>query len=147
MPKLNKQTAGKVEASEALDFSPLEEGIYEVQLNKVEVKEGKDNPYWSWEFEIPADAQENAGRRFWANTSLSEKALWKLKEAFAAFGASTDTDTEDLVGKRIRLSVSQTTIQKGPKTGELTNSVESFLPLDPSGTVTGAGKAGEDPLF
>jgi hypothetical protein len=127
--KLNKVMASAVEeASGGSGFEPLEEGVYTVRLRGVDVREGQKGPYWVWEFEIP-DGEEFAGRRFWLNTSLSEAALWKLKEVFGAFGATPATDTDELLGKRVRAVVIQRTIQMGARAGEVTNQIETVKPV------------------
>lgn len=153
MPQLNAAMAERVEKAED-GFKPLDPGVYTVFLrDDVEVKEGDKGPYWRWTFEVPAD-EPNAGRRLWTNTSLSEAAFFKLKEIFAAFGVSTATDTETLVGKRIRVQVKHTVIQKGARAGEISNEIEKCLPLDGPTGVDEAAAAGavsakkdEEPLF
>lgn len=145
MPKLNKDTAAKVDETEgaAGGFEPLEPGIYVAQLRDVEVKEGKTSgqPYWNWTYEIPEDAEKYGGRRLWNTTSLSEKAFPFLKATFDAFGVPADTDTDDLIGRKVRLNVTKRTIQQGDRKGEMTNQVESVLPLQVGGgTVSGVDK-------
>lgn len=153
MPRLSNETAAKVEDAED-GFKPLDPGIYVVQLMEdVEIKEGKKGIYWKWTLEIP-EGLENAGRRLWTNTSLSEAAFFKLKEMFSAFGVPTSTDTEELVGKKIRVQVKQVTINGGARAGELGNEIEKCLPLegpvgvDEAAAVTAAVKAEPaKPLF
>lgn len=130
MPKLNQKKAAAVEEAEGGgDFEALEEGLYVLKLRdcKVAEKEGPSGPYWIWEFEIPEE-YENAGRRFWMNTSLSEKAAWKLNETFSAFGVPADTDTDELVGRLVQGYVTQEVQQKGKNAGKLTNSLETLSP-------------------
>lgn len=152
MPKLNNDTSAKVDAAES-EFNPVEEGIYVLQLREdVSVKEGPAGPYWAWSFEIP-EGEEKAGRRFFHNTSLSEQAFFKLKETFGAFGVPTNTDTEDLVGKRVKGHVVIKTIQKGTRAGELGNEIKTLYPLDhdggaPTGVSTEKSAGPQDkPLF
>jgi hypothetical protein len=135
MPKLNAQLATAAGAAVTSSFEPLPEGVYQVALKGVDIKEGQKGPYWVWEFEIPAGS-DHAGRRFWLNTSLSEAALWKLNETFAAFGATTDTDTDELIGKVVKAVVVQRTIQAGARAGEVTNQIDQVLP-----SATGASPA------
>lgn len=99
-------------------------------------REGPAGPYWSWEYEI-LDG-EFMDRRLWNNTTLAENAQFGLKQTFDAFGVPTDTDTDELLGKVVRLSVSQRTIQKGPRTGELSNNVDRVMPPDPDFEVPGS---------
>lgn len=129
MPKLNSEVASKVENAED-GFKPVDEGVYTLRLlEDVDVKEGAKGPYWKWTFEIP-EGLPLAGRRFYTNTSLSDAAYFKLKETFAAFGVPTDTDTEDLVGQKVKALVTITTIQQGARKGELSNEISKLLPLD-----------------
>lgn len=158
MPKLGKDLAEKVENAED-GFKPIEEGVYILQLTEdVEVKTGAKGPYWRWVFEIPEKHEDqelaHAGRKFFLNTSLSEAAFFKLKELFGAFGVPTDSETEDLVGRRIKGHITVRTIQAGDRKGELTNDVSKTFPLDHDETVEqkkqeAAANSGssEDPLF
>ena len=138
MPKLNQTKAAAVEEAGGGDFEALEEDIYFLKLCecKVAEKEGPSGPYWIWEFEIPED-YENAGRRFWMNTSLSEKALWKLNETFSAFGVPADTDTDELVGSLVQGYVTQVVQQKGKNAGKLVNQLETLSPFEGDGEAEG----------
>ena len=127
--KLNKATAKKVDQQEDRgDFEAVPAGIYECSLRDVQPKEGAKSPYWSWEFECVED--DFKGRRFWLNTSLSEAALWKMKEVFKAFGVAPDADTDELVGEHVRLVISQSIIQGGNRKGEMGNQVDNVRPAD-----------------
>lgn len=146
MPKLNKAMAKATEAAESLNTELVPEGIYLVELKSVETKEGRESkkPYWLWTFEVPDDAEEHGGKRFWLNTSLSDNALWKLKEVFDAFGVTPDTDTDTLVGEKVRVIVSQRPIASGPRTGQLSNQVENVVGLDDDDE---DNEDGDDPPF
>lgn len=161
MAKLNQAVAEQVDNAED-GFKPIPEGVYIVQLMAdVEVGEGKRGPYWKWAFEIPAQHEgedvQHAGRRFWTNTSLSSDSFWKLKEAFTAFGVSTDTDTEDLVGKRVKAHIGVEVAKGGSRQGEPVNTIKKLLPLDsesdavaaPAGGAVSTAKGGssDEPLF
>ncbi len=129
MPQLSSEVASEVDEAEVQDFTPVEPGIYPARLREVTVKEGQKAPYWNWEYEIP-EGHEKAGRRFWNVTSLSEKARFKLKETFDAFGVPTTTDTDELIGGLVNLQITHRTIQQGEKAGQLANQVEKVLPFD-----------------
>lgn len=129
MPKLDKKTAAAVEENEGSGFEPIPDGRYELQLRDVTVAEGPQGPYWKWEFEIPDDAPDYQGRRFWVNTSLSERAQWKLKETFDAFEVPADTDTDELIGQRVIGYVSVGTINSGQRKGQKSNNVDNLYPL------------------
>lgn len=131
MPKLNKTQAKKTAAAESSSFGPLDPGIYTGRLSSVEAKDGAKGTYWSWEFdEIETRDGDKVPGRLWVNTSLSDSASWKLKEMFDAFGYSTDSDTDEMVGERIKLQVSQRVIESGARAGELGNNVDRCMPLD-----------------
>lgn len=155
MPKLNSDIAQKVDSAED-GFTPVEEGVYTLQLAKdVDIKEGPKGPYWKWEFVIPEGLQ-HSGRKFFTNTSLSESAFFKLKEAFGAFGVATDTDTEDLVGQKVKALITIRTAQGGARAGEPTNEISKLLPLDTDDASVevpkangsnGESKKADEPLF
>lgn len=128
MPKLNKAVATSVKKQTATSFEPLPEGTYTVRLTDVEARQSaKGNPNWSWTYEV-VDG-EFKGRRLWDNTSLVEAAHWRLKQVFDAYGVPADTDTDELVGQRVRLVVSQRVIPVGQRAGEVGNQVDRVLPL------------------
>lgn len=131
MPKLPKKRAKEVEATESQSFDPLENGRYIGRLRDVTVKDGKEYPYWSWEFDNirSLDGESTYPGRQWANTSLSPKADFKMKEAFEAFGVPADTDTDELIGDEVILVVGTRTIKEGDRKGEQTNTVNNLLPL------------------
>jgi hypothetical protein len=73
-------------------FAPMPEGTYDVIVELVEVRESKssDNDYLNWEFTVQDD--EFQGRKLWMITSLSAKALWKLKDTFLALEVIEEDD-------------------------------------------------------
>lgn len=158
MPKLKDDVAAKVDNAED-GFAPVEEGVYVLQLMEdVTVKEGDKAPYWRWQFEIPKEHDgvelDKAGRRFWTNTSLSDAAFFKLKETFGAFGVPTNTDTEELVGQRVKAHITIKTIQSGARKGELSNEIVKLFPVDheedaveTASVSTAKGGDNSDPLF
>lgn len=158
MAKLDDKTASAVDQAED-GFKPVPEGVYVLQLMAdVDVKEGDKGTYWRWTFEIPEKHEdkelEHAGRRFWTNTSLSDAAYFKLKETFGAFGVPTNTDTEELVGRKVKALITQKVIQGGQRKGEIGNEISKLLPLshdeaaEAAKTVdTAKGGSSEEPLF
>jgi len=140
MPKLSTATATKVEEAED-SFKPIPEGIYNAVLDgEVEVKDGTNGPYWKWTFKITEEGYE--GRQQWLNTSLSEKALWKLKEVFEAFGYPADTNTDDLIGKPVKLMVVQKVIDGGKRAGDTGNEIRQVLPHSQATTDAPAASGG-----
>lgn len=132
LAKLPKKIAKAVDEAESIAFEALAPGVYSGRLKDVKTDgKGAAGPYWTWEFDELQDADgDKVSGRLWVNTSLSENALWKLKEVFSAFGESPDTDTDELIGHRVRLVVSQRVIEKGARKGDMGNNVDQVLSLD-----------------
>ena len=65
-------------------FEPLPEGEYECVIEKVEVRDSKssDHDYLNWELKVLDEDYED--RRLWMITSLSPKALFRLKDVLVA---------------------------------------------------------------
>lgn len=63
-------------------FEPVPEGRYPVIIDRIEVRESKssDYNYLNWEMTIQDDDHE--GQKLWMITSLSPKALFRLKDIF-----------------------------------------------------------------
>lgn len=96
-----------------LDFSnvstrePLEEGIYEMVIEKVEEKvstTGKDMLLVTFK-------EPESEKLVWENYLFQENCLWKLKELLDAVGLDTsgpiDFEPEDLVGQVVNCTVIQ----------------------------------------
>lgn len=96
-----------------LDFSnvatrePLEEGIYEMLIEKVEEKTsstGKDMLLVTFKY-------LETGTAVWENYLFQENCLWKLKELLDAVGIDTQGsvqfDPQDLVGQFVSCKVIQ----------------------------------------
>jgi hypothetical protein len=126
MPKLTKEKA-KAAESVTDSFGPIPEGLYDARLYSVTSKEamGSGNTYWSWEYRITDGPFE--GRKLWDNTSLSDAAAFRIKQTFDAFGVPADTDTDDLCGRAVQLTVTQRVIERGARAGEIGNNVEKVL--------------------
>ena len=62
-----------------------------------------------------------------SSASLSEAALWKLKETFDAFGEDPSTDTDELVGRRAKAIVIQRAIQSGARAGEIADQIDKLM--------------------
>jgi hypothetical protein len=127
MPQLNPTLAGAID-EEPESVGILDPGVYDVALLAVEARPGKVAPLWTWKFEIPA-GQRGAGRQFYHNTSLSEAARFKVKEAFDAFGVPAGTDTDVLIGRRVRALVIKTIAEQGKRQGQFVNQIQELYPL------------------
>lgn len=131
MPKLNKKQAKAVEEAEGGELL-VDPGVYAAVLNKVEEKKGQAGPYWEWEFQLLEDADGNeleSKPKVWENTSLSEKAQWRLRDMFEAFEVSPDTDTDEILGQWVALTVGQEVAQQGSRQGQLRNIFLSAAPI------------------
>lgn len=129
MPKLNANKAEEV-SSATSQFSPIPEGIWPARLKDVESKTSQaGNTYWSWEYEVSYTDENGASKtgRIWDNTSLSDAAAWRLKKVFDAFGMPVDTDTDELCGRWVNLSIEQKVIEQGQRKGEVGNNVANIL--------------------
>lgn len=164
MAQLNAETASKVEAAED-GFKLLDPHIAILQLiADVEVKQGAKGDYWQWDFQTVEGSEIGSGRKWKYRTSLSDAAFFKLKELFLAFGVPTSTNTDELVGKKVRAEIVVKTIGgDSARAGELTNEIKSLLPLDgptgktgdapvqiakvPGAVADGKGGSTDDPLF
>jgi hypothetical protein len=52
----------------------------------------------------------------------------RMKQFFEAFGYTTDSDTDEMVGERVAIDIEIRTIQSGPRTGERVNGVKAVSP-------------------
>lgn len=117
---------------QTLEVMPV--GIYSVVVTAVDEQEGVEFPYLAWEFTIDSGDYEN--RKLWSNTSISPKALWKLKEVLIALGVPAETldaevsfDPQDFIGRRALAVVN---IEPRTDTGELRNTVVKLQAKSPT---------------
>lgn len=151
MPKLDATLRAKVDEAQDSGFKPLDPGKYIGKLTKVEAGVASSGvPKWNCEFdeihnldgvkqpgrqwltllfppdEMPADYAK--GKEKWGQyVSLSHQ---RAKAFFAAFGYTTDSDTDELIGERCILVLGVETANGGPRVGELVNRVNQVQPLD-----------------
>lgn len=132
MARLNEELQEQTANAESSGFEPLPDGAYHVRLADVDTtREGAKGPYWSWEFDVVEPDSEYEGRKLWNNTSLSEKAAFKMKETYEAFDVPLDTDTDDMLGSIVVAVVSQRTIQEGARKGEIANQIDRLRKPNP----------------
>lgn len=102
------------------------------QLFEVDVSDAPGQSgfhYWIWKFRILDDGYR--GKEVRTNTSLSPKAAFKIGETFAAFGVAADTHTDELLGQRAMLYVTQRPSDDGLRTF---NDIARVMPYDSTGT-------------
>lgn len=141
-------------------FEPLPAGKYIVTLKEVEdrIAQSTGAPMWGIELEDVTDLEGNVqpGRQFtnlvlpgpdkmpkdYKGKDSSKKSLeeqWKsrndflrskIKQFFEAFGYTTDSDTDEMIGERAVVALSVETINAGKRKGQLGNQVTGFYTLD-----------------
>ena len=115
-----------------LDFSsvpsrePLEEGVYHLQIAKVEeTNSSTGNPMLKVEYDVLG---VEGNRKLWDNYVLIDKCLWKVKELFDALGIDTsalvEMDVNELIGLEVQAKVIQETYN-----GDIMNRVKKVMPL------------------
>lgn len=129
MPKLSKVVAKKVDSAEEWGQGRqlLEEGRYAARLRKVEVREGESGRAGSWSWWLTKihdeDGKGYGGTQF-LNTSLSEKAFGRLKQVFNAFGYTSDSDTDEMLGEWVGIYVTQERQAQGKNAGKMRNEIQ-----------------------
>lgn len=115
-----------------LDFSsvpsrePLEEGVYHLQIAKVEeTNSSTGNPMLKVEYNVLG---VEGSRKLWDNYVLIDKCLWKVKELFDALGIDTselvEMDVTELVGLEVQAKVIQETYN-----GDIMNRIKKVMPV------------------
>lgn len=100
-----------------LDFSnvesrtPLPEGVYDLEVSKVEMTTAKSsgNPMMKVEFRVLTDGFEK--RKLFSNYVLTADAMWKVQELMLSLGMDADSivdiDTDELIGLTCKGKVAQ----------------------------------------
>ena len=115
-----------------LDFSsvpsrePLEEGVYHLQIAKVEeTNSSTGNPMLKVEYNVLG---VEGNRKLWDNYVLIDKCLWKVKELFDALSIDTselvEMDVTELVGLEVQAKVIQETYN-----GDIMNRIKKVMPV------------------
>ena len=113
------------------DFVPVPEGMYTVQVDKLEPKASKaGNNMINVTFNIVAPA-EHMGRKLFTSLVLMDKAYWKVKQFVKAAGIPFDQGGVDIgaaMGRQLFVKVIQETYDDAG-TPKIRNAVDEFLPL------------------
>ena len=115
-----------------LDFSsvpsrePLEEGVYHLQIAKVEeTNSSTGNPMLKVEYNVLG---VDGNRKLWDHYVLIDKCLWKVKELFDALGIDTselvEMDVTEMVGLEVQAKVIQETYN-----GDIMNRIKKVMPV------------------
>lgn len=128
----------RLDFSDVPDIStPVPAGEYMCNVDKAKVEKGPKAPYIVWELVIdsPPDC---AGRKLWLNTSLSPKALWKVRDTLVALGETRENvrgafslDLEKYIGVTVLATVSIEKYQGVERNRvEYVEAVGEFTPRD-----------------
>jgi hypothetical protein len=87
---------------------PVGAGDYICIVSKIEVKQGDKAPYLKWELKIGTG--ESKGLKLFTNTSLSPKALFRLRDLLVAMGmkvpkSAFEIDTDKFIRKIVGVTV------------------------------------------
>lgn len=104
----------KLDFTSVPGLEPVPAGSYRATIVKVESRKSQqgDYPYLNWELDL--DHPEYGGRKLWLMTSLSPRALWKLRDVLKNLGFDEDAlkgeltlDLDDMAGVEVMAEVSQ----------------------------------------
>lgn len=112
------------------DFEPLPEGVYVVQVEKVEPAKSKAGHNMVAITMNVVEPVEFMGRKGFTNISLQPKALWKLKEFVEACGVPYDgggVNLELARGVQCLVKVMQEQYTANDGSIKIRNSFESFM--------------------
>jgi hypothetical protein len=95
--KSKKGNTVSVDMSDVESQGKVKAGPNILTVDKVEVKEGNEADYLSWQFSA------STGGKVWENTSLAPQALWKLRGLLEALGleipeGAFDLDLDEYIG-------------------------------------------------
>lgn len=146
MPKLNQdQQKAASEAKDDGGFVLLPEGRYLGTLAEVEVLQGNEYDYWNCTFrELMDESGKVWPGRQWDKVSMSPKSDWKVKQFFEAMGYTLDSDTDEMIGDKCVLHISQGIQEKGKNAGKMTNNVDRLAPYDKDEWADALAAAGAD---
>lgn len=127
--------------SDVPDREALPAGVYPAVVSSCEdtVSNSSEFNYLKWEFALGGD--KFSGRKLWMNTSMSPKALWKLRDTLIGLGvtkaqlASPDFELDLLqfVNMPCEIVVSQDMYE-----GQITNRVDSVRKAGSGSAATAA---------
>lgn len=94
-------------------FEPLPVGVYDGVITEIEERESQssEHPYLNWTITIVGGEYDN--RKVWLMTSMSPKALWKLRDILIGLGVDAESlksadfsfNPADFINVQVRASV------------------------------------------
>jgi hypothetical protein len=111
------------------DFTPIPEGVYKVQVEKLEAKSSKaGNPMVNVTFNV-VEPTEFLGRKLFTSLVQIQQAMWKIKEFVKASGiphSSAGFNLGDALGRQMLVKVLQETYEDNG-TAKIRNVVDEFM--------------------
>lgn len=144
MVALPADIAAAAEKAETKSFEPLPAGEYRVVLEKAEFRTaqtGTKGLNFTYKvIEGPGDSTEHKGRLLWDTCWFGDRAAWRLKMTFSAFGFPTTADTDLMVGKSVIVSVTREEQERGKNAGRMVNNIAN-VSADPAQAMEAAQTA------
>lgn len=134
MPEFN------IDFNEVESFAALPAGEYPVIVEEVELRQSQssENPYLNWKLKITEGEFQN--RFVWMMTSMSPKAMWRLKETLDNlevplddFHMVVDEDTNLVVEPELVGLAAMAPVREDEYQGRITNKVDMLLPIHGGG--------------
>ena len=127
-----------IDFSNIEEFEPLPVGRYPVMVEVVALRESQSSeyPYLNWELKVTVEPYLN--RRLFLMTSLSPKALWRLKAIFEAFGVFSENmaletaeadDMEILISPAVAGKAGIALVSQEAYQGRVQNRVDDVLSI------------------
>lgn len=113
-----KKSVYRVDLSDVQDNTPPPEGSYHLSVASVEAKEGDEDTYFAWKFNI--ESGKYKGKVLYTNTSLAPQSLWNLRGLLEAMEVEIpdeafDLDLDEIVGGECMGSVDHEEYRGKPK--------------------------------
>jgi len=127
----------KIDFEEVESFAAIPAAEYPVVVEEVEMRESQTSeyPYLNWKLKVTEG--EHEGRFVWMMTSMSPKALWRLKETLDNlevplddFNLVVDEDTNFVTEPALVGLPALAPVREDEYQGRINNKVDMLLPVD-----------------
>ena len=119
-------------------YSPIDSGRYRAHVTGIsrEVGRSSGKPYLHWEFTL-SEGQAFERRKIWDNTSLSDKAKWRIVALLKALGIDVpkgrlQLNPNDVLGRELILQIGQEPDDYRDPDGDegiMRNTINGFAPV------------------